>query len=130
MKKIAFFSILTVTVLFALVLVLSPGTASGSKESNPAGPGTELPDSVLKFVQKACMDCHSNDGSAMARGKVNFSTWDTYDAEKQGKKSGVILKELKKSSMPPKKWRTNNPNDIPTQAEIEMIGRWVDSLKK
>jgi hypothetical protein len=130
MKKIAFVSILTVTVLFAIVLVLSPGSAAGSKKSNPAGPGTELPDSVLKFVQKACMDCHSNDGSAMARGKVNFSVWSTYDADKQEKKSGVIVKELTKSSMPPKKWKANNPNNVPTQAEIDMVSRWADSLKK
>jgi hypothetical protein len=66
----------------------------------------------------------------MAKGKVNFSKWSTYDAEKQSKKANAICKELTKGDMPPKKWRANNPNDVPTQAEVDMICRWAKSLQK
>jgi hypothetical protein len=130
MKKIALISLIVVSVLFAMVLLVNPKTVIGSGSPNPAGPGTELPDSVMKLVQKACMDCHADDGSSMARGKVNFSKWSTYDADKQLKKAEAICKELTKSGMPPKKWRANNPNDVPTQAEVDMVCRWAKSLKK
>jgi hypothetical protein len=130
MKKIAFFAVIAISILFASALIFSPQAATGSKQPVPAGPGTELPDSVLKFVQRACMDCHADDGNGMAKGKVNFSKWNTYDAEKQLKKASAICKELTKSGMPPKKWRGNNPNDIPTKAEVDMVCRWANGLPK
>jgi hypothetical protein len=130
MKRIALFTLISLGVLIAVVLVMNPREAFSSKKPMPAGPGTELSDSVQKFVQKACMDCHADDGSSMARGKVNFSKWNTYDAEKQSKKANAICKELTKGDMPPKKWRANNPNDVPTQAEVDMICRWAKSLQK
>ena len=130
MKKIAFISFLAFTVMFALIMVLNPQPVNGSKKFSPDGPGTALPDSVLKFVQKVCMDCHADDGNFMAKGKVNFSGWDKYDAEKQVAKAQAICKELSKSSMPPKKWRANNPAEVPTQAEVDMICRWAKSLQK
>jgi hypothetical protein len=130
MKKIALISLIAMSVVFAIVLLVNPKTATGSGSPNPAGPGTELPDSVMKFVQKTCMDCHADDGNGMAKGKVNFSKWSTYDADKQAKKAEAICKELTKSAMPPKKWRANNPNDVPTQAQVDMVCRWAKSLKK
>ena len=130
MKKIALLSLITMSVIFAFMLVLNPQTVIGSKKPVPAGPGTALPDSVLKFVQKTCMDCHADDGNFMAKGKVNFSTWDTYSAEKQMDKSKAICKALTKSDMPPSKWRKNNPANVPTPAEIDMVCRWANSLQK
>jgi hypothetical protein len=130
MKKIALISFLATTILFALILVLNPQTVSGSKKYAPGGPETALPDSIQKFVKKVCMDCHADDGNFMAKGKINFSEWSTYDAEKQMKKAAAICKELTKSAMPPKKWRTNNPADVPTQAQVDMVCRWANSLQK
>jgi uncharacterized membrane protein len=130
MKKIALITLFAMSISIALFLVFTPRAVLGSKQSEASGPVTELPDSIQKFVQKVCMDCHADDGNAMARGKVNFSKWATYDAEKQVKKANAICKELTKSAMPPKKWRANNPNDIPTQAEVDMVCRWAKSLQK
>jgi hypothetical protein len=130
MKKIVYVSLISLSIIFAFVLVFNPQTATGSKKGNASGPGTALPDSIYKLVQRACMDCHSDDGSAMAKGKLNFSKWDTYDADKQVKKANAMCKELSKSSMPPKKWRANNPNDIPTQAEVDMVCRWAKGSQK
>ncbi|MCX6307039.1 MAG: heme-binding domain-containing protein [Bacteroidetes bacterium] len=130
MKKIALVSLLATSVLFAVAIVMNPQTASGSKKTNAGGPGTALPDSIHKIVQKACMDCHSDDGNFMAKGKINFSAWEKYDSEKQISKAGAMCKVLTKSSMPPKKWRANNPNDVPTQAEIDMVCKWAKGLQK
>ncbi|MEI6173522.1 MAG: heme-binding domain-containing protein [Bacteroidota bacterium] len=130
MKKIAFVTFMATSILFALVVILNPQTVNGSKKFSASGPGSALPDSVSKVVKKACMDCHADDGNLMAKGKINFSVWETYDAEKQMKKAEALCKELTKSAMPPKKWRANNPTDIPTQAEVDMICRWAKTLQK
>ncbi len=130
MKKIIFVSFFSIGSLIAILLTFNPQKVTGSLNASISAPGTELPDSVRKFVQVACMDCHSDDGSSMARGKVNFSKWGTYDADKQIKKANAISKELSKNGMPPKKWRANNPDNIPTPAQIDMMIRWAKSLQK
>ncbi|MEI7895967.1 MAG: heme-binding domain-containing protein [bacterium] len=130
MKKVALLSLLSVSIIIAAVLVFQPQTAAGSKKSESAGPGTPLPDSIHKMVQRACMDCHADDGNFMAKGKINFSSWDKYDSEKQFSKAQAMCKVLTKGSMPQKKWCANNPNDVPTQAEKEMVCRWAKSLQK
>jgi hypothetical protein len=129
MKRVALLSLMTMGAFFAIVLLFNPQTVSGSRNPAPA-PGTALPDSVLKFVQKTCMDCHADDGNFMAKGKVNFSGWAAYDAEKQASKAKAICKELTKSAMPPGKWRKNNPDKVPTQADVDMVCRWANSLQK
>ncbi len=130
MKKLVLITLTSVSVLFAVMVVFNLQAANGSKESKPTVSGTALPDSIHKFVQRACMDCHSDDGNFMAKGKVNFSGWDKYDASKQMDKAKEICKEVSKNSMPPGKWRKNNPDKLPTPAEVEMICKWANSLQK
>jgi len=130
MKKTAIIIMLTALTTAGMLVLQSPGSFAGSEKSMAANAGSTLPDSVQKFVQRACMDCHSDHGNGMARGKVNFSTWEGYDTEKQAKKANSISQELVKGGMPPKKWRSNNTDKVPTQAEIDMISRWAKSLQK
>jgi uncharacterized membrane protein len=130
MKRVAMISCTAIGIVFALALVFSSQTVNGSKKSITPGTGIALPDSIQKFVQRACMDCHADDGNFMAKGKINFSSWNQLDADKQAAKAGKMVKELTKSAMPPKKWRSNNPNGIPTQAEVDMVARWAKSLQK
>ncbi|MEI7662554.1 MAG: hypothetical protein WCK34_10160 [Bacteroidota bacterium] len=130
MRKITLISCIGLGLFIAVMLVSNPPTASGSKNAQPAVTGTSLPDSVLKFVQKTCMDCHSADGNFLAKGKVNFSVWDNYDQAKKADKAGAICKELTKGGMPTGKWRKNNPDKVPTKADIDMMCRWAVSLQK
>ncbi len=130
MKKSILCSIFTLSFIIVAAVFFSPQPVSGSGFITREDPGTALPDSIQQFVQKACMDCHSNDGSSMARGKVNFSKWETYDISKQAKKANEMAKELLKGDMPPKKWRTNNPEKVPTAVETEMVVKWAKSYQK
>jgi mono/diheme cytochrome c family protein len=130
MKKAAFFMLAAAVTFITAMILFNPNPATGSGKPRPAGPGVAIPDSVNKIFQKACMDCHADDGSAMARGKVNFSQWEKYDAGKQAKKAEDICKELTKSGMPPKKWRANNPDEVPTPAEVEMVCKWAKTFQK
>jgi hypothetical protein len=129
MKKILVIALISVTAVFSAFLVLSPNNANGSMKS-PVIPGTTLPDSIQKIVQRACMDCHSNDGNGMARSHINFSKWSDYSAEKQADKAKDMCKQLTKGSMPTKGWRKNNADAIPTQAEVNAICNWSAALNK
>jgi hypothetical protein len=121
--------------LFGLVLICSVVLfASRPVQTMPdtsiTGGNTNLPDSLLSFIETACMDCHSNDGSAMARGKLNFSKWSEYDSKKQFEKASESCEKLAKGSMPPKKWRSKHPDLIPTQNQVDMFCRWTKTLPR
>ncbi len=128
MKRTIGFLGISLTVVFFLALAFRPVNASGSGKYLEGNP--ELPDSVAKVIQKACLDCHGEDGNGMAKSHVNFSKWNTNDAKKQAGKAADISKELSKGAMPPGKWRKNNPDNIPTQAEVDLIKNWAKALNK
>jgi hypothetical protein len=130
MKNTTLYSLLAICIVIGMAFTTASEPMRDSALPGQAAPGIELSDSVLKFVQKACMDCHSDDGSSTARSKLNFSKWSTYDAEKQVKKANAICREITKNAMPPKKWRANNPDKVPTQAEIDMVCNWVKTIQK
>ncbi|MCX6285734.1 MAG: heme-binding domain-containing protein [Bacteroidetes bacterium] len=126
MRKTSAFLWISFAVVFFLVLAFRPVNASGSVKYAEGNP--ELPDSVAKIIQKACMDCHGADGNSMAKMRVNFSSWNTYDTKRQADKANDISKKVSKGSMPPGKWRKNNPGNIPTQAEVDLIKNWAKAL--
>lgn len=128
MKKTLAFLGISFTVILFIALAFRPANASVSSIYNPDNPA--LPDSVMKIVQKACMDCHGADGNGMAKSHVNFSAWTSYDAKKQAGKAEDIFKEVSKGKMPPGKWRKNNPDNIPTQADIDLLKNWANALNK
>ena len=110
--------------LFAFAFLPEPAKGvTGNAGDNPV-----LPDSVLSIVNKSCMDCHGDDGSGMAKSKVNFSKWATYDAKKQASKAEDISKEVSKGKMPPGKWRKNNPDNIPDTNDARILSNWAKAL--
>jgi hypothetical protein len=129
-KKQTCFTLLVASILISVSFIFGPRSVMGSMPGAPEEPGKALPDSIQKFVQRACMDCHADDGSAMARGKLNFTKWGSYDSEKQAKKANAMAKELSKGDMPPKKWRANNADDVPTPAETDMVVKWAKTFQK
>ena len=94
MKKLL--SLLFATFVIALVasIIFLPSKAKGSGPLKRSVPIASIPDSIHKIFEKSCMDCHADDGNAMAKGRVNFSNWDSYKPEKQADKAKAILKDL------------------------------------
>ena len=130
MKKTAVTSVvISILVVSAWVFIQSQ-PARALKSMATGYENTAMPDTIRQIFEKSCTDCHSSDGSSMAKSKINFSTWDTYSAEKQAEKAGKICKELKKGAMPPKNFRKNHPELIPDQKEVDAICKWADSFKK
>ena len=116
--------------IFLVSMTSTSSKGDDLKSKAPATEGVAIPDSILQFVRTACMDCHSNDGSSIARGKLNFSKWAEYDADKQKSKAAESCEEMAKGDMPPKKWRAKKPDQVPTQEQIDMFCRWTKTLSK
>jgi mono/diheme cytochrome c family protein len=122
MKK----SAIAIVSVFVVVLITAAAFTPSGKSGSPAPKG--MPDSVFAVFQKSCITCHANDGNGMAKSHVNFDNWDSYTAEKQASKATDICKQLSKGSMPPGGFRKNNPDLIPTAADVKKVCDWAHSL--
>lgn len=129
-QPLFFLTIVPVFFLFSFISKTTEVVEARDCSLTVAAADANLPDSVMQVVRTACMDCHSDDGSAFARGKLNFSKWSEYSEEKRIEKARDICDEMTKNGMPPKKWRNNNPDKIPTQAQTDLICRWASSAGK
>lgn len=66
----------------------------------------------------------------MAKSKVNFDSWDEYSSDKQSNKAQAICTQLQKGKMPPSKYRNNNPDAVPTDADVKNICEWTKQISK
>jgi len=130
MKSFSILSIAVSLIVIGTSFVFMPSKNAGSPAKGQPAAMTMIPDSLQKVFQKACLDCHSDDGVAMARSHLNFSGWDSYKAEKQADKASAICKVLSKGNMPPKHFKAEYPEVLPTDAQVESICKWASSLKK
>jgi hypothetical protein len=127
MKKTHFFLTAAVIALILTASVLSPVNPTG-KRSAATVVSDSIPGDLQIIFKKSCMDCHAKDGSHMAMSMLNFSEWENYEPEKQSKKAAAICQELSKEAMPPKSFRKSNPDAIPSEAEMEAICKWSETL--
>jgi uncharacterized membrane protein len=130
MKKFIAIAATVLTIAIIVTMITMPSRAiSPSKSSNPSI-ASSIPDSVTSILEKSCFPCHSAPGKGMAMSKLNFDKWETYKPEKQASKAGAICKEVTKQGMPPKSFRENNPDKVPTQSEVQVICNWANSFPK
>jgi hypothetical protein len=130
MKKIIFMFIGMFVVAVVVTMVAMPSAKTGSGIFISGDDGQPLADSIMKIVKVSCMDCHADGGNGMASSHVNFSKWTSYKTDKQAAKAKDICKIITKGAMPPKKFRANNPEAIPTPAQITTLCNWANSLNK
>jgi len=116
----------------ALTIIVTMASTPSGKPASKGTPNTvmasAIPDSVSSILEKSCYPCHSEPGKSMAMSKVNFDKWDSYKPEKQADKAEDICKEMKKGGMPPKSFRSNNPDKVPTETEVRIICNWAASF--
>jgi hypothetical protein len=130
MKKLFFMFIALFVVAVVVSMVAMPSAKTSSDIYISSDDGQPLADSIMKIVKVSCMDCHADGGNGMACSHVNFSKWSTYKTEKQADKARDIVKVLTKGAMPPKKFRANNPEAVPTKAQMTIISNWANALNK
>lgn len=129
MKKllaIAFSVILLTTIV---TLIATPSRATISRSAPDSTMAAAIPDSVTSILERSCYPCHSEPGKGMALSRVNFDKWDTYNPGKQEDKAEDICKQVSKGKMPPKSFRSNNPDKVPSQAEVQVICNWAASME-
>ncbi len=101
----------------ALALLLAGCSSSQQTISPSASPAAAVSSDpeVNAILERSCFQCHSSAGSApwyaaisptylaasSARGVLNFSDWQNYDAEKRAAELESIEKSVNSGSMPP-----------------------------
>jgi len=98
---------------------------------------------VREIFKRSCYDCHSNETiwpwySYVApvswlvvghvnegRGKLNFSTWDQYDASKRRQKLAEIEEEIKNKSMPLSSYLLLHRQAGLSASDLSLITGWL-----
>ena len=120
--------LLTGRALVTVALVLIAGTSIGQNVEKKDSVST-IPAEVAAILKPACMTCHSNEGRDKPKSKVNFSVWDQYSPMEKRLIASSITDEVKKGSMPPKRFLESHPESALTEAQINQIVLWCDALK-
>ena len=91
------------------------------------------------ILQKSCFECHSTGGSApwyaavsptylaanSARGGLNFSDWQTYDAQKKSEALKNIAASVSGGSMPPGDYTALDHSARLTDDEKQALLKWA-----
>ena len=91
------------------------------------------------ILQKSCYECHSTGGSApwyaavsptylaanSARGVLNFSDWQTYDAQKKSEVLKNIENSVNGGSMPPGDYTALDHSARLTDDEKQVLLKWA-----
>ena len=112
-----FLPIASLVALTVLIVGCSSSQQAATPEATvPSSTNTVSTDSqVNAILEKSCYQCHSTGGSApwyaavsptylaanSARGVLNFSDWQTYDAQKKSEALKTIEASVSGGSMPP-----------------------------
>ena len=127
MKKTTMVIVAFAVVLFYAALLANPVSAQTAQKTGDVQ--KPIPANLMKFLEKSCVACHAEGGSKMAMSIVNISGWDKYSPKKQAGKAKKMCKEVTKEKMPPKGFRSNNPDAVPTKEDVKLLCDWAESLQ-
>ncbi|MGC2491262.1 heme-binding domain-containing protein [Candidatus Binatus sp.] len=129
---------LSIAWLVALAVLIAG--CSSSQQSVASSTNTFSADSqVNTILQKSCYQCHSTGGSApwyaavsptylaanSARGVLNFSDWQTYDAQKKSDALKSIEASVNGGSMPPGDYTALDHSARLTDDERQVLLKWA-----
>lgn len=127
MKKQISIAATVAGLLFFTAAILLP--LPGQSSTKDKGQGAPIPSNIMKIAEKSCVKCHTEPGNFMAISHLNLSNWEKYSPEKQASKAKAMCKMVTKDKMPPKKFRADHPDGVPSQEEINTICKWAESLQ-
>jgi hypothetical protein len=127
MKKIIMSAAAITGALLLTAMIIAP--LSELSQQNAGKDQKPIPANVMKIVENSCAGCHMEPGTKMAMSLLNLSSWDKYTLEKQAAKAQAMCKFVTKGKMPPKHFKDNNPNAVPTKDDVRIICDWAASLK-
>jgi len=124
--------------LVALAVLIAG--CSSSQQSVPSSTSSLSTDSqVNTILQKSCYQCHSTGGSApwyaavsptylaanSARGVLNFSDWQSYNAQKKSEALKNIEASVNGGSMPPGDYTALDHSARLTEDEKVLLIKWA-----
>lgn len=127
MKKIILLTLAVTIVLFIIALIVNPVSAQTAQKI--IGDKKPIPEGIMKVAERSCVNCHTEPGNKMALSHVNLSNWDKYTPEKQAAKAKAMCNMVSKGKMPPKKFRAEHPDGVPTADETKALCDWAESLQ-
>ena len=129
-----------VTLAVAIAACSSSQQATAPEATVPGSTNAVSSDSqVNAILQKSCDECHSTGGSApwyaavspaylaanSARGVLNFSDWQTYDAQKKSEALKSIENSVNGGSMPPGDYTALDHSARLTDDEKQALLKWA-----
>jgi len=146
-NKIIKTSLLGLLVVFLVIQFIHPAK-NVSAQANPQDIGAlyPVPDSVKLVLQKACMDCHSNntrypwynniqpvawwmnDHVTEGKRELNFSEFGVRTPEKQAKKLRKMAKEVQEGEMPLSSYTWIHKEAKLSEQEKNLLIGWANSL--
>jgi hypothetical protein len=124
MKKFIILVAAVMGALFITALIINPIDAQKTSAA-----GKPIPEAVMKIADKSCVNCHTEPGNMMAIEHLNLSNWNKYSAEKQASKAKAMCNMVTKDKMPPKNFRKDHPDGVPSTEEIKTICEWAQSIE-
>jgi hypothetical protein len=119
------------------------------ERTNPPVTGVvDAPEDVLTTLQRSCWDCHSNETEWpwyafvapvsfrvsqhvwTGREQVNFTEWDSYDAEELDEAYEDIVEEMEKGRMPLSDYLLVHRDATLTTDDRERIVSWAESARE
>jgi len=128
-----------------IVIVVGIQFIPVDRDNPPVSQDINPPENISTILRNSCYDCHSNETrwpwySYVApvsflvvndvkegRRHLNFSEWDRYDDEKQGKILKEILEEVEKGDMPLPKYLITHPDAEMNSEKIKVLKDWITS---
>lgn len=143
MKRIVRFVLIGLGVLFVAIQFIPV------ERTNPPVTGlVDAPEEVLTTLRRSCWDCHSNETDWpwyayvapmklrvsqhvwMGREHVNFTEWDSYDAEELDEAYEDIAKVIDRGRMPLKDYLLVHRNAKLTTSDRERLVSWAESARE
>lgn len=143
MKRIVRFVLIGLGVLFVAIQFIPV------ERTNPPVTGlVDAPEEVLTTLRRSCWDCHSNETDWpwyayvapmklrvsqhvwMGREHVNFTEWDSYDAEELDEAYEEIAKVIDRGRMPLKDYLLVHRNAKLTTSDRERLVSWAESARE
>ncbi len=119
------------------------------ERSNPPVTGlVDAPEDVMTTLRRSCWNCHSNETEWpwyayvapvswrvsqhvwMAREHVNFTEWDSYDAEELDEAFEEIAEEIEKGGMPLSDYLLLHREAKLTTTDRERLVAWAESARE
>src|SRR5271170_4070662 len=131
---------LSITLSLALSLLIA-GCSSSQQPASTEAPTTDVSTDpqVNAILQSSCFQCHSSTGSApwyaavsptylaanSARGVLNFSDWQTYDAQNKADALKNIEQDVSGGSMPPGDYTALDHSARLTDEQKQTLLKWA-----